>query len=753
MSDTVNTLEHAEPLIFISECLPQLAAGNYVVTAGLEVNSNKDFESASKDFWVDAPRFVLDQSDIYTVYPAKGATGHFETTLPHIVLNRRTLPWERTIDGKTKEQTAFIDKDSGGHAPWMGLLLLDEEELKGTAGGSVVVEQLALKDVFSKNTAEVFAPEISAKDGPKPALTAWEKMDSNCQVIEMPLSLFNGIAPQRSDLSFLSHVRKVKVDGNKESADIGDDGYFSTIVCNRLPVRDPGAGKARRNTVFLVSFEGFHNYFNNPGYITKNRVRLVVLTSWSFTVAPGKNFKELCENLRVSPFKMNYPEVTNAGLKTAYDYGYTLLPHQVRDGAGTYSWYRGPFNPNFLPANPKTRIFASADNALRFDEDTGLFDVSYAAAWQLGRLLALKDKVFSNGMYQWKTEGKKKVLKEAARQQVSKLFPDTYKPVITTGSLEDTVKDFLNKQYNPASDNTVTPKGFDTAADKVNAELGQLAKKPENIPVAPVEVTDWLGKLFLLNGVPLNYMIPHENYLAARKDGELVNESLGTFYIDYDWMEALLGGALSIIPEEDTESLLNMLKIGKFLPENIEVNKKAAETIPFDEGKAFPAPKTTTNHITGFLLRSELISGWKGIKIFPRNAAGEWMKFPLRIERVAGDIQLCLFAGKVQEVVLIQPPEGIHFGVGQGNGVSFKKYLRNAEGHIVDNVSVDMGMRNGSRGVVDLAKAAASMRKEYKAIGKKDVAYSSADLAFQLLDGPVMYTLQINDRDKIFPVA
>ena len=45
---------------------------------------------------------------------------------------------------------------------------------------------------------------------------------------------------------------------------------------------------------------------------------------------------------------------------------------------------------------------ASPDQALAFDPTTGMFDASYAAAWTLGRMIALQDTAFSTALYNWK---------------------------------------------------------------------------------------------------------------------------------------------------------------------------------------------------------------------------------------------------------------------------------------------------------------------------------------------------------------
>ncbi|WP_343688365.1 hypothetical protein [Chitinophaga sp.] len=743
MATAQKVLQNPEPLAFIHESLPQLVAGEYTINADLSVNvanaGNDDFETATKKVWVSAPRFILEEANIYTVYPPKDITGHFETSLPQIVFNRRTLPWERTIDGQLHTDTVFKFNDPVRHAPWMALLLFGEDEMKGQGipGNAIIPGKKTLKN----EATDVFVPEISVDimNGQNPKLAPWENIDTPYDTIDVPLPLFKQIAPTSEDLPFLAHVRKVTVDESKESAGIDDNGYFATLIGNRLPVKPVDQSPPGRNNVFLVSLEGYHNYFTVNNYIEskgKTKVRLVVLHSWSFTVAAGKNFLELCEGLHVSPFKMNYPDSIDGDLKKIYDYGYTLLPHITRNGTSTYSLYRGPFNPNFLPADPKTKIYKTADEALRFDHLTGLSDISYAAAWQLGRLLALKDKTFNTALYQWKLQGKRKIVKTAATQQITNLLPSTFlneHPL--TDSVEDTMKNFLATRYNTANLFNETPVPFSSDPNAIRQQLNALAVSGSGMPEIPATITDWLGKLFLLEGVPLNYLIPHENYLVGRQDGTITREAAGTFYLDYDWIEALIGGALSIVSSQDSTALLNMLKDGRFLPQNIVINKANATFIPKSEGEAVPLPATINGHITGFLLRSQLVSGWKGIKIFSKDETGNWMIHPLKIERISDDIQLCMFAGKVQQLIFIQPPEGIHFSIDLNNG-NYQKSLRDEAGN-VGQTSIEIPTNNGRLNLKNMAVS----------ITEKGIPVrTSADLAFQLLDSPVIYHLNIIDN-------
>lgn len=86
--------------------LPNLTAGKYTVEVVQKVidtkNSKTTLQEVKKrlDFAIDAARFTLNSDDIYSVYPPANTTGDYQNHFPHVVFNRRTLPWERTIDGK-----------------------------------------------------------------------------------------------------------------------------------------------------------------------------------------------------------------------------------------------------------------------------------------------------------------------------------------------------------------------------------------------------------------------------------------------------------------------------------------------------------------------------------------------------------------------------------------------------------------------------------------------------------------------------
>ena len=59
----------------------------------------------------------------------------------------------------------------------------------------------------------------------------------------------------------------------------------------------------------------------------------------------------------------------------------------LRDGSKTASFYRSPFVPGISRRNVITGD--SPDALYRYDPEAGMFDVSYACAWEIGKLAVL----------------------------------------------------------------------------------------------------------------------------------------------------------------------------------------------------------------------------------------------------------------------------------------------------------------------------------------------------------------------------
>lgn len=148
--------------------------------------------------------------------------------------------------------------------------------------------------------------------------------------------------------------------------------------------------------------------------------------------------------------------------------------------------------PNFVggATQPLVRVpVMSGDELFRFLTCGGdnYVDVSYAAAWELGRLLALRDKNFSTALFRWKRE----------------------------------CYQFRKSAANNSLNSHLTLK----------ISAGQY-------PAMPAFVRLWFDELILLKGVPFNYLVPLEALLPF--------ESLRFFSIDSQWLRYLLDGAFSI---------------------------------------------------------------------------------------------------------------------------------------------------------------------------------------------------------------
>lgn len=654
--------------------LPNLTAGKYTVEVVQKVidtkNSKTTLQEVKKrlDFAIDAARFTLNSDDIYSVYPPANTTGDYQNHFPHVVFNRRTLPWERTIDGKP-------ENSKNTRTPWMALLLLDEEEMKLCKIESSNVQEI----LYQENPSDpISRPEISGKESEKDGLKVmdWEEAEQKCFTIDITNEQFQAYIPKTTELPFLAHSKIVTIthkDPNGIGDTQGDQGYFSTLLGNRF------IKKGMAYTSLVVSLEGHKKYIENPALL-KTKVRMVVLAHWKFNSDGETSFRTLVNQLQVQSFAAQTP--TDA-LKEYVKFGYIPMRHSMRNGAKNISWYRGPFVPHetYLQSD-KLIQFSNADTALYYDTQTGMMDVSIASAWELGRIVALQNQEFAKAMIEW----------------INNPFTD-----------DTPAKSEINKN-----------KVINWLKD--NAE--ELTKESEDKPIKsykafPAVVTNFLKDLAALKYVPLAYLIPDKKYLTTTQPN---NEAgvLSLFYLDFRWLYALLDGAVNIT---NAIALDTKTQVGKILNDTYN-------------------PTGNTTIITGFLLHSKLVSGWRGleIKAFEKDTL---LENPIRFERITPAIFLGIFSGTINKIVLKQPYEGLHFGIKEKEAGSpiFKKNIKDEQGKTDENNTIEIKQNDilKESQVISIEK----LTQKYKEIIPKKDDFSTADFAFQMVDSPIEASFNI----------
>src|SRR5262245_1642915 len=151
-------------------CEPPLEPADYTVTVRQEVKQLGDKGAFPNEFRfsVAGPRFSLNPSEIYSVYPPKGHAGDFANSLPHIVFTRRTLPWERSVHPGRRT--------TGHKPPWMALLVFSAADFAD--GKFPEIKLLSVGNLINPKPRDAFV-------GPKLGLASYEKEEDLCNTIEL----------------------------------------------------------------------------------------------------------------------------------------------------------------------------------------------------------------------------------------------------------------------------------------------------------------------------------------------------------------------------------------------------------------------------------------------------------------------------------------------------------------------------------------------------------------------------------------
>jgi hypothetical protein len=140
-------------------------------------------------------------------------------------------------------------------------------------------------------------------------------------------------------------------------------------------------------------------------------LRLFCLAQWKFECLKGGDFESIMQALPnnggvaalgMPPALAQAPGGTPAAAwRAALDTGHVPLEHLTREGERTIAWYRGALTPVGVTRSTEGP-YHTADQARRLDPATGLENLGYAAAFEIGRLLALGDPRFALDLLQWR---------------------------------------------------------------------------------------------------------------------------------------------------------------------------------------------------------------------------------------------------------------------------------------------------------------------------------------------------------------
>jgi hypothetical protein len=741
-----------------------LPAGDYTLDVGQQVTIGTDkpkwFPRTGQTFSVLCERVQLSPQQVHAVFPPPGSRGDFWRDLPHVMLERSTLPWERTAaEGQPTETDP----------PWLALLVFHGAEAplpaltrdKRPLGRGVI----PLKDL----KGPVHGPEYRWP-GIKPE--SGQHDEDQVTVIDVPWKLLREQLPDfdyqlhcRGRLAFLENIKVDlgTVTGQEEdlpgqlrnllnaTASVASQKLTLAEHCrvratdpaNKWRIRDPASKRdfeiwklespdaagnthalyrvahekaivlgrrlpmpGQRNVIHLVSLEARYTRqgsqpeqyeFAAQGAGDGDLIRLISLFNWEFFCEdPAKDFKGLLENVNLGdapkgtedprpeqPSMLRLPVPDQAKGQDAEPFlraGFIPLRHHFRQGSRSVSWYHGPLVPAELAGTATDGVAKqvnvaavalparAADELLLYDERFGMFDASYAAAWELGRMLTLRNVRVATKLYHWK------------RDHVHSLHSARH----------------------------LAEYGFELPV-AAGADAADLS--------LPAEVSGWLNDLTLLRPVPFPYLVPEERLLPL--------ESLRFFTLDRVWLECLRDGAFSI---------------GRVLSADAQ---RESDARPLAQLPALPT-------ISGLLLRSEVVSGfWPSLRVrayaeaVPQNdttpyrdreiskmRGGENKErskiYPtlslLRMEQLSKNVMICLFADKraggdysdrtVHMVDFHLKPEMMHFGFDESDQApaGFERAAAGALGYLIKKLRDADGNELGEHDAVKPAAALSSTR-------------------------------------------
>jgi hypothetical protein len=512
---------------------------------------------------------------------------------------------------------------------------------------------------------------------------------------------------------YLAHVRQINTEGCPD-AGVEEEGIFSIVISSRTgALRDSflqndvwtestgSLSQPRIQVCHLISIEHLDSTLDSwSSSGPSDRIGMVSLFSWVYTALPSdpvnfvttmRNLTENQQMLRVDDHFLAQLDAVNKEAAASKDdsikyqasnvlaerlrRGYTISRWRTQTGEETSAFTRGPLVPQPVPEPPAKNTIPDCSMTSQdyqiLDPQTGLVDLSYASAWQLGKLLAISDTSFSAALMRFRSvvhnssadQTKMAVNNMTSRMALLRSVKTTIASVqgqsagntgqaqrVRPPATRDVISDlkdpavlpiFLHNLHQAIASNTAA--GVDADGNPVPFN-GFNTDGPSNSDW-PV-IHSWLEEKLSLGGIPPQYLFPEPSFVPL--------ESLRFFYIDDFWLDCLLDGALSVANHLDSDDDVVRREIKK------KFNNYLRDVVP-EAGFKPQIP------CYGFIMRSKLIKAIPDLRITvtwtnpdKRHPVCRWTKWD-------DQTVMCLLDRMPQEldsITLSQPQHQQRFALG-----------------------------------------------------------------------------------------
>jgi hypothetical protein len=254
--------------------------------------------------------------------------------------------------------------------------------------------------------------------------------------------------------------------------------------------------------------------------------------------------------------------------------------------------------------------------------------------------------------------------------------------------------------------------GIEFHLEDMKVEAQQIADEIKNLN----------ERLQLFYDVPVSYLIPDSAFLPP--------ESIRFFYVDGNYVKAMLNGAASIgrITREDRMADRQILKAAADSSEEGSRQVRKQKVHKNHHERMVKGNAAGTGSRTGFLLRSSLVHGRKGISIC--GYAGQQPLGVLRLGTLMPDVMIGIFDGELTRLTISEPSCGLRFGCHGREGKNRVLSLKEP-GKPVPEAYYDV--KANEKGRLDILTAVGQIEKVLKEKGETGEKISSGIFAYEFL--------------------